>query len=78
KRVTHREDVRKTLEEFIKFDDGPAFLEVVVDKKALVFPMVGPGAGYKDMVTGPFIKSREIPKPEEEPQDASDAFAEAF
>ncbi|HOL18988.1 MAG TPA: biosynthetic-type acetolactate synthase large subunit [Candidatus Hydrogenedens sp.] len=78
KRVTHREDLRKTLEEFIKFDDGPAFLEVVVDKKALVFPMVGPGAGYKDMVTGPFIKSREIPKPEEEPQDASDAFAEAF
>lgn len=78
KRVVHREDLRKTLEEFIKFDQGPAFLEVVVDKKALVFPMVGPGMGYKDMVTGPFIKARELPKPEEEPQELSDAFAEAF
>lgn len=78
KRVTHREDLKKTLKEFIEYSDGPAFLEVVVDKKALVFPMVGPGMGYKDMVTGPFIKARELPKPEEEPQEPSDAFAEAF
>ncbi len=73
KRVTHREDLHNALKEFIEFD-----LEVVVDKKALVFPMVGPGQGYKDMVTGPFIKARELPKVEEEPQDLSDAFAEAF
>lgn len=78
KRVTHREELHKTLEEFVKFDKGPAFLEVVVDKKALVFPMVGPGMGYKDMVTGPFIKAREVPKVEEEPPEPSDAFAEAF
>ncbi|HOV33271.1 MAG TPA: biosynthetic-type acetolactate synthase large subunit [Candidatus Hydrogenedens sp.] len=78
KRVTNREDLRKTLEEFIKFDKGPAFLEVVVDKKALVFPMVGPGLGYKDMMTGPFIKSREVPKVEEEHISPSDAFAESF
>ncbi len=78
-RVAHREDLKKSLERFIEFDDGPAFLEVVVDKKALVFPMVGPGMGYKDMITGPFIKARELPKPEEEePQEPSDAFAEAF
>ncbi len=77
-RVTQREDLKKALQRFVEFDDGPAFLEVVVDKKALVFPMVGPGMGYKDMVTGPFIKARELPKPEEEPEEPSDAFAEAF
>jgi len=29
-----------------------------------VFPMVGPGQGYKEMITGPYIRSREVPHPE--------------
>ncbi|MCC5874779.1 MAG: biosynthetic-type acetolactate synthase large subunit, partial [Candidatus Sumerlaeia bacterium] len=55
--VNEIDKVRQTLKEFIEFD-GPAFLEVNIDPDACVFPMVGPGMGYKEMVTGPFIKSR--------------------
>ena len=39
--------------------DGPAFLEVMVDQTAHVYPMIGPGMGYKDMITGRHIKARE-------------------
>jgi acetolactate synthase I/II/III large subunit len=45
------------LKAFVEFD-GPAFLEVMIDPDADVFPMVGPGMGYSDMITGPFIPSR--------------------
>jgi acetolactate synthase-1/2/3 large subunit len=38
--------------------DGPAFLEVMVDPEACVYPMVGPGMGYKEMITGDFIVGR--------------------
>ena len=38
--------------------DGPAFLEVMIDPDACVFPMIGPGLGYKDIVTGPYITAR--------------------
>ncbi|MDW2980004.1 MAG: biosynthetic-type acetolactate synthase large subunit [Rhodanobacter sp.] len=37
---------------------GPAFLEVVIDPDAGVYPMVGPGATYAQMITGEFIASR--------------------
>ncbi len=57
RRVTDKADVRKTLEDFVKFD-GPAFLEIMIDAEAGVYPMVGPGMGYKEMVTGGFIKCR--------------------
>ena len=60
KRVTKNDDVRSCLEQFVKFD-GPAFLEVMVDQNAHVYPMVGPGLGYKDMITGKYIPSREKP-----------------
>ena len=49
--------MRPTLEEFVNFP-GPAFLEVMVDPNAHVYPMVGPGMGYKDMITGKWIPSR--------------------
>ena len=58
KRVTARADVRPRLEEFAHFR-GPAFLEVMVDQTAHVYPMVGPGMGYKDMITGKYIPSRD-------------------
>jgi acetolactate synthase I/II/III large subunit len=57
RRATAIPDVRKRLEEFVRFS-GPAFLEVMVDQNAHVYPMVGPGMGYKDMITGKYIPSR--------------------
>ena len=57
RRITDPADVEKTLTEFVAFD-GPAFLEVMIDPEAGVYPMVGPGMGYKEMVTGDWIKCR--------------------
>ncbi|HVN83560.1 MAG TPA: biosynthetic-type acetolactate synthase large subunit [Candidatus Binatia bacterium] len=57
RRATTIPEVRPRLEEFVKFD-GPAFLEVMVDQSAHVYPMIGPGMGYKDMITGKYIPSR--------------------
>ena len=47
-----------TIAAFIGFD-GPAFLEVVIDPDASVYPMVGPGQSYAEMITGEFIVSRD-------------------
>ena len=33
-------------------------LEVVIDPDACVYPMVGPGASYAQMITGDWIASR--------------------
>src|SRR5580692_513470 len=50
-------ELEDTLREFVEFD-GPAFLEVMIDENADVFPMVGPGQSYSSMITRPFIPSR--------------------
>ena len=57
-RVEDKDLLAEIMRKFIAFDDGPAFLEVVIDKDAAVYPMVGPGLGYKDMMTGDFIRER--------------------
>ncbi|MDZ7810309.1 MAG: thiamine pyrophosphate-dependent enzyme [Arhodomonas sp.] len=44
---------------------GPAFLEVVVDPDAGVYPMVGPGMSYREMVTGEHIGSRDHGGPDD-------------
>src|SRR6059036_1209781 len=68
RRVTKIPDVRPMLEEFTGFP-GPAFLEVMVDQSAHVYPMVAPGMGYKHMITGKYIPSRgEAPKGDQEPE----------
>jgi acetolactate synthase-1/2/3 large subunit len=59
-RVTDPAEVRKVLEAFVSFE-GPAFLEVMVDPTEHVYPMVGPGMGYKDMITGKYIPGRDTP-----------------
>ncbi|HOJ32126.1 MAG TPA: biosynthetic-type acetolactate synthase large subunit [Candidatus Hydrogenedentes bacterium] len=59
KRLRDKAHVKKTLEEFIAFD-GPAFLECLINPNAHVYPMVGPGMGYKEMVTGDYIVPRKI------------------
>jgi acetolactate synthase-1/2/3 large subunit len=58
RRVTDVDQVRPALEAFVGFS-GPAFLEVMVDQNAHVYPMIGPGMGYKDMLTGKWIKARD-------------------
>lgn len=57
RKIEKPSEVRQALEEFIKFD-GPAFLDVRIDRFAPVYPMVGPGKGYKEMETGPWIPAR--------------------
>jgi len=58
RRVTEVSAVRDALEAFVSFS-GPAFLEVMIDPHEHVYPMVGPGMGYKDMITGKWIPARE-------------------
>jgi len=56
-RLERKEDVPRVIGEFLAFA-GPAFLEVMIDPDAGVYPMVGPGQTYEDMITGDFIPSR--------------------
>jgi acetolactate synthase-1/2/3 large subunit len=60
KRLDRKADVEATIREFVEFQ-GPAFLEVVIDPDAGVYPMVGPGMSYTEMITGDFIPSRAPP-----------------
>jgi acetolactate synthase-1/2/3 large subunit len=57
KRVLDPADLVGKLKEFVAYT-GPAFLEVLVDPEADVYPMVGPGQSYAQMVTGPYIQAR--------------------
>ena len=57
KRLDAKGDVPRVLEEFLSFR-GPAFLEVIIDPTAGVYPMVGPGLSYQEMITGDFIPNR--------------------
>jgi len=72
KRLERKQDVPRMVEEFLGFD-GPAFLDVIIDPEASVYPMVGPGLSYRDMITGDFIPNRYADEDHEEP-DASDSF----
>jgi acetolactate synthase-1/2/3 large subunit len=56
-RLARNADVQRVVAEWLAFD-GPAFLEVMIDPDAGVFPMVPPGQGYDGMITGDFIKAR--------------------
>ena len=58
RRLERRADVPAVIAEFLAFK-GPAFLEVIIDPDAGVYPMVGPGQGYDAMITGEFIPSRD-------------------
>lgn len=57
RRVEDADSLQEALKAFVEFK-GPAFLEVMIDENADVFPMVGPGQSYGGMITGPFIPSR--------------------
>jgi acetolactate synthase-1/2/3 large subunit len=70
-RLDKKADVPRVVAEFVRFT-GPAFLEVVIDQDAGVYPMVGPGQAYEDMITGDHIPSRR--KVEVKPPGASEMF----
>jgi acetolactate synthase-1/2/3 large subunit len=72
RRLDRKADVPKLVEEFLAFD-GPAFLDVIIDPEASVYPMVGPGLSYRDMITGDHIPNRYAAGEHEEP-DSSDMF----
>jgi acetolactate synthase-1/2/3 large subunit len=57
RRLDRKQDVAAVVEEFLNYP-GPAFLEVIIDPDAGVYPMVGPGLGYDAMITGDFIAAR--------------------
>jgi len=71
KRLDDRNQLPAVIREFMDFK-GPAFLEVVIDPDAGVYPMVGPGQSYDNMITGDFIKSRS--KPSDETPGPSEMF----
>ena len=70
-RLERKEDVPRVVAEFIDFP-GPAFLEVIIDRDAGVYPMVGPGQSYEEMITGDHIASRTKAEPRE--PDESEMF----
>lgn len=67
RRVTDKSEVEGALRDMLDFS-GPAFLEVMIDPDAGVYPMVGPGSSYKEMVTGSFITGRDEAKRHDAPQ----------
>ena len=76
RRVTRKEEVEEALQAFLEHP-GPAFLEVMIDPDAGVYPMVGPGASYKEMVTGDHIPSRDValrPRSKNEDGESTDLF----
>ena len=64
-RLENKSELPKVIKEFVDFP-GPAFLEVIIDRDAGVYPMVGPGMCYEEMITGDHIPSREVSKNKEE------------
>ncbi len=73
KRIDTKPDVPGVLEEFLAFR-GPAFLEVIIDPTAGVYPMVGPGLSYGEMITGDFIPNRYANAGKPPPPDKSEMF----
>ncbi len=71
KKLSDKKYIGKMLQEFINFP-GPAFLEVIIDPDAGVYPMVGPGQTYDKMITGDYIVSRQ--KPVDETPGPSEMF----
>ncbi len=69
-RLDRKADVPRVVQEFMEYP-GPAFLEVIIDPEASVFPMIGPGMTYDQMITGDFIPSRHKPPAPQGPTSTS-------
>ena len=70
-RLDDNSQLKQVVREWLEFK-GPAFLEVIIDPDAGVYPMVGPGLTYDQMITGDFIPNRV--KTSEEDIDGSSMF----
>jgi len=70
-RLDKKADMDRVIREWLKFP-GPAFLEVIIDRDAGVYPMVGPGLPYNQMITGDFMPTRS--KVSEKEIDSSEMF----
>lgn len=57
RRLERKDELEAVIGEFLAHP-GAAFLEVMIDPDAGVYPMVGPGKSYAQMITGPFIAER--------------------
>jgi acetolactate synthase-1/2/3 large subunit len=71
RRLDRKEDIPGVIADFMEFE-GPAFLEVIIDPDAGVYPMVGPGLSYDKMITGDHIVARD--KPSDEAPGPSEMF----
>jgi len=56
-RLDKKADMERVIREWLEFP-GAAFLEVIIDRDACVYPMVGPGLSYDQMITGDFMPTR--------------------
>jgi acetolactate synthase-1/2/3 large subunit len=70
-RLENKDDMIPVIRQWLEFP-GPAFLEVIIDRDAGVYPMVGPGLAYDQMITGDHIPTRK--KVSEEEIDSSEMF----
>jgi len=70
-RLDKKADMEQVVREWLEFP-GAAFLEVIIDRDAGVYPMVGPGLPYDQMITGDFMPTRN--KVSEEDIDSSEMF----
>ena len=70
KRLDKKADISSIIKEFIEFP-GPAFLEVIIDRDAMVYPMIGPGLPYSQMITGDHIQRRDSAEPNADPDSSS-------
>ena len=69
--LDRKKDLPGIIKKFVNFP-GPAFLEVIIDPNAGVYPMVGPGLSYDKMITGDHIASRD--KDADDEPDPSEMF----
>jgi acetolactate synthase-1/2/3 large subunit len=72
-RVSDKAQLAAKVQAFIEHP-GPAFLEVMIDPMASVYPMVGPGQSYQQMITGDWIPSRAAPTAAASGSDKADLF----
>jgi acetolactate synthase-1/2/3 large subunit len=70
-RLDDKANMEQVIREWLEFP-GAAFLEVIIDRDAGVYPMVGPGLPYDQMITGDFMPTRN--KVVEEDIDSSEMF----
>ncbi len=50
-----KEDICQKLQQLLAAE-GSGFLEVITDREEMLYPIIYPGTGYKDMVVGPYMQ----------------------